>query len=327
MKRIPHIKIYNSYGNDGRILVIGHVFEVKSNHELESPVVQNNIVALINLFRKRTIPNARLFLYFGNEVVETTSEFDGFFKFDFFSKMENSAGWQFVQVKMKDEKDEVIAEAQGQLYLPQKTKYAFVFDIDDTIMQSFSSTIFKRLYELISRSPAKRRLFDNTSKFYNALAESNNENGFNHPFFYVSSSEWNLYDYLNTVFKQHNLPNGIYLLNTIKYLSSFVKTGKNGHEGKLMRIARIILAFPSHQFVLIGDNTQKDPEIYAAIAEKYPTQIAHVLIRNVNKEKEIISKSFLKNIEHAGTSTCLFNTTQEAISYCREVGLIHDRPA
>ncbi|MBX9449081.1 MAG: App1 family protein [Taibaiella sp.] len=157
------------------------------------------------------------------------------------------------------------------------------------------------------------------------MAESNTLDGNKNPFFYVSSSEWNLYDYLSTVFREHELPKGVFLLHTLKYLKSFVTTGKSGHEGKLFRIARIIIAFPENQFVLLGDNSQRDPEIYAAIAEKYPQQIAHILIRNVSRDKETATRAFLKNAEHLGISTCLFATTQEAIAYCRDKGLIHDR--
>lgn len=325
MKLHPQIKIYNSYGNDGRILVMGHVFLSKQEPQEVTPKIKNNLLALLQLFRKQTMPNARLRLDFLDQTHFTHSELDGFFKFDFATTAPMSSGWQTINVAILDEDETVISTAEGEFYLPTQTKYAFISDIDDTIMKSFSATIFKRLYELISRSPAKRRLFDNTSKFYNALAESNTVDGFKHPFFYVSSSEWNLYDYLTTVFEEHQLPKGIFLLNTIKHLSSFVKTGKSGHEGKLMRITRILFAFPQHEFILLGDNTQKDPEIYAAIAERYPIQIAHVLIRNVRKENESATKAFMKNIEYSGVSTCIFNTTQDAISYCRATGLIHDR--
>lgn len=326
MSRIPLIKVYNSYGNNGHILVIGHVFLVREKElELERMSRRSNLIELVNLFRKQTIPNAKLRMRLGDEVYDTSSEFDGFFKFDVHCKAHQSLGWNEVEVSLLDINDAAICSSKGALYIPNHSKYSFISDIDDTIMKSFSATIIKRLYELLSRSPVKRRLFDNTSKFYNALAESNVKEGQKNPFFYVSSSEWNLYDYLSTVFKEHMLPKGVFLLNTIKHLSSFLATGKNGHEGKLFRIARIIIAFPENRFVLLGDNSQKDPEIYAAIAEKYPKQISHILIRNVSDEKQTATRSFLKNAEHQGVHTCLFNTTQEAIQYCRTEGLIHDR--
>lgn len=306
---------------------MGHVFIVDEHSRLRQRLrVRNNILDLLRLFRIQTIANARVRLHLNGEQIETTTDGDGYFKFDFQSETSGFCGWKEIKVCLLNVRNEEIACGTGWLYYPNRSQYAFISDIDDTIMRSYSATIFRRLYELVSRSPAKRRLFDNTSKFYNALSESNTVDGMPNPFFYVSSSEWNLYEYLNTVFREHNLPKGIFLLNSIRTLSSFLQTGKKGHEGKLFRIARIILAFPENKFVLIGDNSQKDPEIYAAIADKYPQQIASVLIRNVHKENEAATRAFLKNIEYLNISTCLFKTTQEAISYCRDIGLIHDRP-
>lgn len=305
---------------------MGHVFLVDEKSKLGERIkVRSNVVNLLGLFRVKTLPQARVQLSLDGIVHETTTEFDGFFKFDFRSEPNDFRGWREIRVALLDAKGQEICASEGSLYYPNRSQYAYISDIDDTIMKSFSATIFKRLYELVSRSAAKRRLFDNTSKFYNALSESNTEEGVPNPFFYVSSSEWNLYDYLNTVFREHKLPRGVFLLNTIRTLGSFLQTGKKGHEGKLFRIARIILAFPENKFILIGDNSQKDPEIYAAIAEKYPEQIAFVLIRNVHAEHESSTRAFLKNIEHLGVSTCFFKTTQEAIAYSRKVGLIHDR--
>lgn len=326
MANIPLIKIYKSYSNNGYVLVMGQVFSVsKEDLSKEQEPVKNNVLALLDLFRRKTIPNVALKLVCQGEEFLTVSEQDGFFKFEFYTKKNTPIGWKEIAVFMLDDLGVVQTAATGELFFPPKTKYVFVSDIDDTIMKSYSATIFRRLYEMVSKSPAKRRLFENISKFYNALAESNTMNNEFHPFFYVSSSEWNLYDYLDLIFNQHQLPKGVFLLNSFRTLSSFLYTGKKGHEGKLIRIAGIIKAFPDAEFVLLGDNSQKDTEIYTAIVEQYPDRIAHVMIRNVLPEQQHITRSFLKNIEFLNVSTCLFNTTQDAIAYARASGLIHDR--
>lgn len=327
MANIPLIKIYDSYGSNGQILVMGHVFSVpvEKPDQQESKRINLNILTLLELFRKKTIPNALLKLVCQGEEYLTSSESDGFFKFEIKAPKETPIGWKTINVFLLDEAGNTLSSAEGNLYFPAKTQYIYISDIDDTIMKSYSATILKRLYEMLSKSPAKRRLFENTSKFYNALAASNAKDGHHNPFFYVSSSEWNLYDYLAFIFKQHNLPKGIFLLNSFRTLSSFIQTGKKGHEGKLVRINRIFTTFLQAKFVLIGDNSQKDSEIYAAIVEKYPDRVAHVLIRNVHPPHQNITQAFLKNIAHHQVGTCLFSTTQEAIQYARDNGLIHDR--
>jgi phosphatidate phosphatase APP1 len=39
--------------------------------------------------------------------------------------------------------------------------------------------------------------------------------------------------------------------------------------------------FPSRRFILIGDSGERDPEIYAALARKFPRQVERLHIRGV----------------------------------------------
>lgn len=306
-------------------MIMGHVLEKPSHIFTSRNSFSANVFSLLKLFAIDTISQVPLRMEFQGVVYETKSEYDGFFKFDFVPAAAPGIGWHPIRVDMLNAAGDAITFSEGEIYVPHQSQYMFVSDIDDTIMKSYSATIFKRLYELLMHNPVQRRLFDNTAKFYKALSESNAADGLLNPFFYVSSSEWNLYDYLNTVFNQHELPKGVFLLNSYKKLRSFIQTGKQGHEGKLFRIARIITAFPNQRIVLLGDNSQKDPEIYTAIAEKYPDSVHAVIIRNVRKEKVVATKAFLKNVQHLGIHAHLFEKTQDAIQYCRDIGLIHDR--
>ena len=53
---------------------------------------------------------------------------------------------------------------------------------------------------------------------------------------------------------------------------------------KLGRIEAILQAFPDVQFMLIGDDGERDPEVYAEIARRYPQQISGVWIRRVSAD-------------------------------------------
>ncbi|WP_235324571.1 phosphatase domain-containing protein [Pedobacter lusitanus] len=141
-------------------------------------------------------------------------------------------------------------------------------------------------------------------------------------FFYVSSSEWNLYDYLVSTFSFNQLPEGSFLLNQIKRWKDLLKTGKTGHEGKLMRIMRIIDAFPNQKFILFGDNSQRDTEIYTTIAIKYPESIEAIYIRNIRQEKQDAALDLLRKAEEKGIHTCLFKDSKEAMSHAVRIGLI-----
>ena len=89
-----------------------------------------------------------------------------------------------------------------------------------------------------------------------------------------------------------------------------------------MRVVRLFEAFPKQRFILLGDNSQKDPAIYAAIANKYPEKVVAIYIRNVSPKKEEITLSLMKSITNKNIQTCQFEHTDEAISHARDIGLI-----
>ena len=50
---------------------------------------------------------------------------------------------------------------------------------------------------------------------------------------------------------------------------------------KISKAMNIVDRYPEHQFILIGDSGEKDPEIYARIYREYPHNIKQILIRAV----------------------------------------------
>jgi phosphatidate phosphatase APP1 len=104
-----------------------------------------------------------------------------------------------------------------------------------------------------------------------------------------------------------------------------LKTGKTKHEGKFLRIVRILEAFPQQQFILFGDNTQRDPWIYASIAKKCPGKIFAIYIRNVISSHEEETKKILEEAVKAGVHVCLFNHSEESIRHSEMIGLITSR--
>ncbi len=54
---------------------------------------------------------------------------------------------------------------------------------------------------------------------------------------------------------------------------------------KFSQIDTILKDFPARKFILIGDSGESDPEVYAYIAKKYPTQIMAILIRDAGSKQ------------------------------------------
>ncbi|RDC57124.1 DUF2183 domain-containing protein [Pedobacter chinensis] len=323
MNKSVSVKIYHGYGHKHNLVVYGHVFKRKAKTtQIYSNNIFVNIVHLFKLFILQPYPFVRVRLQFFDQTIYNKTEQDGFFKFEWEAEQDVSAGWHFVKVEAVNEEGEVLSSGEGKIYVPHITQYAFISDVDDTVMVSHSATIGRRLRELFIKNPHTRKTFPDAASHYQQLALSHTDHAQPNPFFYVSSSEWNLYDYLIETFKFNKLPDGAFLLNTLKHWKDLVKTGKTGHEGKLLRVMRILDAFPNQKFVFFGDNSQQDPAIYSAIVEKYPQNIEAVYIRNIRPEKEEETQNLLQKIENKNVKACLFKDSAEAINHSKTIGLI-----
>lgn len=323
MNNATSVKVYHGYGHTHNLVIYGHVFRFKAKTKQNfSKNLFVNIVHLFKLFVVKPAAFTKVRLLFENQIIHQKTEYDGFFKFEWKAETEVAAGWHDVKVEALNYKDEILATGDGKIYVPHKTQYAFISDIDDTVMVSHSAKIYKRLRQLFIKNPRTRKTFPGVKNHYQALANAHTETDQPNPFFYVSSSEWNLYDYLVETFRFKQLPEGTFLLNQLKRWKSLFKTGKTGHEGKLIRVIRILDAFPEQKFVFFGDNSQQDPAIYQKITEKYAKNIVAVYIRNVRPSQTDTTQALLHQIEKKQIATCLFIHSNEAIEHSKKIGLI-----
>jgi len=323
MNNSVSVKVYHGYGHTNNLVVYGHVFKYRAkNTQNYSEGFWVNILYLIRLFILKPLPFSKVRLTFYGQTVNQTTEYDGFFKFEWAAAKDVSAGWHPVKVESLTDNGDVQSVSTGQVYIPHITQYGFISDIDDTVMISHSATIARRLRELFIKNPRTRKTFPAAAVHYNQLAMAHTEASTPNPFFYVSSSEWNLYDYLVETFRFNKLPEGAFLLNQIKQWKNLLNTGKSGHEGKLIRVMRILDAFPNQQFIFFGDNSQQDPTIYTTIAVKHPKNIAAIYIRNIRPENEGATLEILEKAAAKGIPVCLFASSEEAIAHSIQIGLI-----
>lgn len=321
----PVVKVYNGYVGNGEIVVYGHVL-------ILSPLARKkyrrniwtNTLALLRLFIIKPIPGAKVQMKYDGELIETIAENDGFFKFQWKPAAIPPPGWHKIEVFLaagvvKEYYGEI--KGIGEIYMPYIRQYAIVSDIDDTFLISHSSNLRKRLFVLFTENAYTRMPFEGVVKHYQSLSYAGTIENEPNPFFYVSSSEWNLYDYINDFSAKNKLPKGIYLLNQIKSFSQIWKTGQNNHSTKFMRISRILEAFPQQDFILLGDDSQQDPFIYASIVEHFREQIKAVYLRNVFEKNVGKVKEAIAQMEARQISVCHFKHSSDAIKHSIEIGL------
>jgi phosphatidate phosphatase APP1 len=171
------------------------------------------------------------------------------------------------------------ADAMGQAYLINPTGLSVISDIDDTLKHSYVAckqtllaNTFLRPFEAI---PGMARVFRD---WWSEGAA----------FHYVSSSPWQLYEHLAEHLVSEGFPSGSFHLrpfrlrdHLLRRLLMLRRTGKVGV------IRNLLKRFPRRQFLLVGDSGEHDPEIYGAMARRYPRQVAGILIRQLAGERDI----------------------------------------
>jgi phosphatidate phosphatase APP1 len=319
----PVVKVYNGYGSTDKLLIFGHAFRLSPlPRKKYRKNIFTNSYGLLRMFMVRPLKRARLKIVWENSIFETHTEDDGFFRFEWKPEHTLVPGWYSVMVSIiHPAKRSKFAESRGDILVPYPYRNTFISDIDDTFLISHSSNLRKRLYVLLTKNARSRKPFESVVEFYQALANSGAVTGTFNPFFYVSSSEWNLYDYINEFSHQQNLPRGVYLLNQLKQFSQVWKTGQNNHSTKFVRITRIIEAYPTQQFVLFGDDSQEDPTIYSALADHFNGKIRAIYIRNVRKASREKVLSIQERLENSGIAFCYFSHSSEAITHAKVIGL------
>ena len=316
----PLVKVYRGYGNSEHLLILGHVFSLATIPRKKfSGNIFTNAFALLRLFMVRPVGGAKIQLVWEERSMEAITETDGFFRFEWKPDNPLPPGWHQVEVTMTTPNGRT-TKGEGQIYIPDEYHFACISDIDDTFLISHSANLPKRLQVLFTENAHSRQPFDGAVRHYQLLADA--ADGKPNPFFYVSSSEWNLYDYILEFSQKNELPKGVYLLGQIKRFREILKTGQNKHSTKFMRIARILHAYPEQTFVLLGDDSQMDPDIYSSVIEHFPGLIRGVYLRHVHKTNRERVQSIVDKINNSGVPCCYFEHSRDAIEHSRAIGLI-----
>jgi phosphatidate phosphatase APP1 len=182
---------------------------------------------------------------------------------------------------------------EGYVLTPgSSTRLAVVSDIDDTIIETGITggprAIARNWRRVLAELPDERIAVPGADVFFGALgggavlAEAGGAgtrlSATHRPFFYISSSPWNLFSYL-VAFKQgRGLPLGPLLLRDWGFNRATLGGESHGAH-KRAALDALLSFYPEMRFALIGDDTQGDLPAYADTVQAYPGRVAAVFIR------------------------------------------------
>ncbi len=160
----------------------------------------------------------------------------------------------------------------GEVQLIPEEGLTVISDVDDTI--KISEVLDKKV--LIKNTFVKPyKTTEGFPEYYKALQKQGAY------FHYVSASPWQLQPSLKPFMDEH-YPKGTITLRDFRLKdSSLLNFLKSSAEYKIGQINSIIKRYPKHQFILIGDSGEHDPDVYAKIYQLFPKNIKAIQIRAV----------------------------------------------
>lgn len=111
------------------------------------------------------------------------------------------------------------------------------------------------------------------------------------PFVYLSTGAWNVAPTLRRFLSRNAYPPGTLLLSD--WGPTTDRWFRSGPRHKVENLQQLVREFPHMKWILIGDDGQHDPEIYSGFAQRYPENVAAVVIRTLSPTEAVLASGRL----------------------------------
>ncbi len=174
-------------------------------------------------------------------------------------------------------------------------RWGLVSDIDDTVISTSLPRPLIAAWNTFIRHEAARRVVPGMAPLYRKLMDEHP----GAPIVYVSTGAWNTSPTLNRFLKANGYPIGPMLLTDW----GPTNTGwfRSGQQHKRQCLDRLARDFPRIKWLLVGDDGQHDPKIYADFAAARPKRVEAIAIRQLTPTEQVLSHGIpLSNEELSG---------------------------
>jgi len=321
---------YRGYGNRKQARVHGRVVEKRTvGASTEADSILRN---LLNTYRRadsNPLPFAEVSVSWGGGNAQLKGDDEGFFGSSIETNMPLDADGEWHEYDV-----ELVAPKQpgtdtirgvGETLVPAETAhFGVISDIDDTVIQSRVSNFLLAARTVILGNARTRLPFPGVAAFYEAL-RNGSDGGERNPIFYVSSSPLNIHDVISEFMDLQKIPRGPVVLRDWDIrLGALASTRHFEHKGVAIR--DIMNCYPTMPFILIGDTSQHDPEIYRKIVEKFPNRVKAIYIRDVvrSAERSASVQRLADEVLAAGSALVVSEDTLGAATHAASHGWISE---
>lgn len=322
---------YRSYGTPERLYVKGRLLTDKGIGEpVDSDSRRRNLLNMYRRFDSNEIAGAQLSIRptDGSEHPILTDE-EGYFTLNLAPKTLPAPInflWHPVEVALMQAPAPFLTPPNLRatalvLIPPPDAEYGIISDLDDTVIQTSATDLLRMARTVLLRNAHSRLPFAGVAEFYRQLQLGRNGRR-NNPFFYVSSSPWNLYDLLDDFLELNGIPPGPLLLRDAA-LKRPTAAASSHNAHKLHEIENLLLTYPRLPFVLIGDSGQEDANIYREVVRRHPGRILAIYIRDVNRaDRAALVEQVREDLLGDKVELLLVQDTVQAAEHAAAAGLI-----
>ena len=274
------VSIYPGFGTPEGVYVEGRVLKRHRGPEMHPEDGQwTNLVRTSKLFFNRERKHQPVSLEWHGETQTGETDQEGFFHFQLTAPATQTwiSGWQPVSVHFQD----TVGAGQVLVVPPQNT-LGLISDIDDTIMVSDVLKKRRLLAHTFLKNATQRQAVSGMVGLYQQVMLLNPEPEAT-PLFYLSAAPRQLFEPISAFLVHNGFPRGV-LINKRVTDDQTRDPIRDQVAYKRQKIEAILERLPHVQFILVGDDGEKDPETYHAISEKYPDRVLAVWIRHIHPD-------------------------------------------
>jgi phosphatidate phosphatase APP1 len=210
---------------------------------------------------------------------EVTSDRDGYLDVRVPAALD--PGWHSVSLRVTEPSGAPDVAASVRVVGP-RTRLGLVSDIDDTVIVTMLPRPLVAFRNAFLLRENARTPVPGMAPLYAEIAAA-------HPdvfVVYLSTGAWNTAGALARFLHHHGFPPGPMLLTDWGPTS----TGwfRSGAEHKRSQLNRLLEELPDLAWLLVGDDGQHDPTIYADVAAARPSQVVGIAIRELSLGEQVV---------------------------------------
>jgi len=279
------IRLYTTYGTEQAVTLKGRVLEndpVSKARPGDSQLT--NLIRNLSFLESDEEKRVWVDVSFQGQTVRTLTDRDGMFEVGLAGFKPLTPGYHAFTARLASGQERTAKEATGKVVIQpqQDTTLGVVSDIDDTIQYSNVSSKWEAAKTLLLGNETTLKHVPGMATLYQELdlAVDGQKDG---DISYLSGSPVNYANRIDRFLKDRGFPAGPVQLKNMGLREGEDHPLKQD-DYKLQHLRTLLETYPDKPFILFGDSSEKDPEIYKALAQEFPGRIQAIYIHHVNGE-------------------------------------------